>query len=436
MDNRKILSWVIVLSPWLSIYATFIDGVSIGDLSLIIALTIQLFKKFQGINKKNSYLLVYLLYCFFSIIALYFFVPVNVSMVLKRFVKLSLFFVFILIIDNKIDQQLFASAFSFFSRVLCGVVLIQFIIYSSFHYYVEFKIPFLHYCNDAADLFDYVASRSSSFRASSLFLEPAHFTYYISTYIAFLLFDYSKKKNTKRVIEAVVSTICMILSTSSTAIVAGLLVWFLFVFNTIINKRQKLIKKMVLVVFVLLVLILFVLVLLKSDILSFGLNRMLFSKNHSLATSVWGRLDSGNNYYSELPLLYKIIGNGIGNMPSSSSYFNGFFYILYCSGIIGLIIIFGGIIKTFFCSAALGKVISILLIAFSFSSPIIVSIYIILFYTLINRDRKVRTVQKKEEVIVHVAKSNHDIDIKERLKYANTMVSAFGEDKNIHSNGI
>ena len=100
--DSRFYAWSIVLYPWLSIYGTFVNGVSVGDLLLLIDLIYIAFLSRNGfkIRKPLSVRthLLFLIYCLLSVCCISLFVDVNLWFVAKRFLKYTLYIVVIIYI--------------------------------------------------------------------------------------------------------------------------------------------------------------------------------------------------------------------------------------------------------------------------------------------------------------------------------------------------
>lgn len=390
------VAWTLALYPWLSNYATFVNGMSIGDLLLIIDVVYGLFiysTYKQGIRScaHVGYFGVFLLYSFFSISLLVILSnhTVNNAMVIKRFIKFSLFIVAILMGTNGLsDKEAFAKALTIMGRACCIALVVQYLVFYTTSHYVEFKIPLLKYSNDVVESIDKEASQLVRFRPSSVFFEPAHFTYYMAGYTAFVLFYRNRKSKINRILEAMLTTICTVASVSSTALVVSGIIWGTYVVQLVVNHTEefKVRYRILILIVVVISFAVGIRYYLNSPELSYSLRRMLYSENETLATSVWGRLDSGKYYVERLQGIYKVFGMGLGNLPSVSSYFNSNYYVLYCTGYVGAGILLAWAAHVFFSGKIMGKVALVLLLALCFSSPIIISGYLIEYLMIIDLD--------------------------------------------------
>lgn len=388
--DSRFYAWSIVLYPWLSIYGTFINGVSVGDLLLLIDLVYIAFFSRNGfqIRKPLSVRIhvLFLTYCLLSVCFISLFVDVNFWFVAKRFLKYTLFIVVIIYMcKGACNKEEFYRGFTIFSRVSCVAIVIQYLVFYSMGKYVEFKIPLLKYCNDVVESIDYTSSALISFRPHSLFLEPAHFTYFISMYLIFLLFNSNRVSRINRIGEAIVVTACMISSVSSTAIIVAAIVWVSYLIQVLCNRKAEFVEnnRLLIIVIIAICAIVGFRFYMSSPQLSYSLNRLLFSQNETLATSTWGRLDSGKSLVESLNFAQKLFGMGLGNLPSASTYLSSVYYILYCTGYLGAIIYVIWGVHAFIESSLEGKLILVVVVALCVSSPIIISGYIMLYNALI-----------------------------------------------------
>ncbi len=389
--SEKFYAWSLALYPWLSNYATFVDGLSVGDLLFLVNILFFLGNAKQKIklfHNANFHLMFYA-YCFLSTAFMAMIVDFSAPMVLKRFIKFGLFvFTIFLAVNGYCDKKTFCKAFKFIARVSCVAIVIQYMVFYTLGYYIEFKIPFLKYCNDVVESLDYNASALISFRPHSIFLEPAHFTYFICTYLVFVLFYKGEKTSYKRVIEGLLVTVCMIISVSSTAVLLSMAIWLVYLVKVLVSSDKSFLSKhkITTILLVIVVASVFINFYLKTPQLSYSLFRLLPSENATLSDAVWSRLDSGEIYVNNLSGITAVLGMGFGNLPSASSYFTSYNYLLYCTGYVGLAIILLWGISVMVKGKFMSKMLVFIFLSLCSSSPIIISGYFVLYNVLIYID--------------------------------------------------
>ena len=304
--------------------------------------------------------------------------------VIKRIIKLGLFvFTIELLIPRYLDKHILYKTISIVSIAASIILLIQYVAYYSLGFYWEAKIPFLIYANEAIESFDYQVFQATTFRPSSIFLEPAHFSVYIVLYIGLKLFELNNRK--QDIYYAILASLCLVLSTSSTGLILVVFLWSFYFFYS--GKRfQEHSPGIVFKITLFSLLIGLGLIYINTPQLYYSYARISDFNN----VAVLGRIKGGEALLQNLTGFSRLIGVGFGNL-SEYVYFNSVNYFLYCTGYIGLFLLFLLLLFGFMLSNILGKVIVILFVALCFSSPIAITINIILYGAIIylNLNKKI-----------------------------------------------
>ena len=153
-----------------------------------------------------------------------------------------------------------------------------------------------------------------SFRASSLFLEPSYFTFFVGVPLAYQLLAQSEKTFNRSILFAVVITIALALSASSSGLVVGAIAWALFFFRSIKRNKMKRIEIDSSHAIAAILLILLLVVLLSSPLASQLLQRT------SGGASIGPRVLNSIETVGHMGTLEKITGVGINNLDSYISY--------------------------------------------------------------------------------------------------------------------
>ncbi len=388
INIKKLTAFIIVILPWIGNYRFFLTGLTLGDVALIVAMLLAIYKT-KGIYKtakggvNNSYkvLLVYLLYgIFVTLVSLVIGDYLNYGNVAKRSIKLVLYFgTIIFLLPNWLDYSRFSKIYKYFVYVSCFAIVMQYVGYYLGGVYLEFKLPFLSYSNEAVQDFDFVASRLSTFRPDSIFLEPSHFVYYIIGYIPMTLFKYTR--NTKNIYEAIFISLAVVMAKSSAAIFFLIFIWSFYVVQLLKNRKISIWTKNRLLI-VLLITLSFLVILITNTNLFEAVDRMMFSSNSGLATSVWSKLDGGDVYNEQLTVLQKITGVGFGNYPRPT-FATSINFIIFSTGYIGLFIVCLWVIKSYIQSNNVGKSMIVLSLMLFSAWYLIYSPTFILYCTII-----------------------------------------------------
>lgn len=338
---KKIVSLLIPLLPILSIYKSPIPKVDLSTFIICIIFALIIIKTKNDKSKliiKKSPLNLLLLYCFyiiasFSICLMKTSLSSELLTVIFRIGKMVLFTIFIVVcINHKIfdykysfsiyKKIILAScfmiifqtiAFYFFKKNIYGV-LMPLILQGDYHY-IEYDMIKLQYL----------------YRPCAFFLEPSNMTSYFSFFLAILL---SKKPNRNDILLSVFVTISMLLTTSGQAYLYGGLLWGIFLFSLM---RKKITKKTILVLLIVFLLLPIAINKLYNTEIVFKSLQRIVDGSASGGNAVIGRI-STLSYYQNLPIINKVFGVGYGN-PVPNVYLSSLTYTLYCTGVIGSIIV-------------------------------------------------------------------------------------------------
>lgn len=326
LRNKNIIailySIFIAIYPILCIYKG-IGSVTIGDFILI---GFTLYGLLHRMYKSKNFKFVF---CFLIYVALSLFLNMNLSSVtfsyipsvlIFRYAKLVLYFLSIFICNGKFfDFKIFKKAILCCSIICCAFLFLQYIMYYGFGKVITGHIPGLTiHLTEYAEI-DYEYFYSHFFRPCSLLLEPASFCQYIIVGLIISLFD---KKNNKVTLISLILSFGMILTTSGQGILYLFIVFFIF-FN---NKYKGGYKTLFFILIPIVVIMLYN----YSDAFRFSFDR-LFNENAQSA-----RFGS-YQYLFNMDFIHTVFGYGYGVTPNGE-YLAGLVYVMYGSGIIGLII--------------------------------------------------------------------------------------------------
>lgn len=383
--SAKIFSAIVALLPWLSIYATAINGVTIADLALICFIVyewLMISLRRKNLQFSSRWLMVLFTYLIISTMLRYLTMqPVNSMPVIFRITKFGMFcLVIISMFPGYLDKETLYRWIRYLALISCVAIIIQYIAHYTIGSYLEFKIPFLSYSNERVNSIDYMALQSNAFRPSSIFLEPAHFAMCSIIYVVILLFQTDVKRYNW--IEAIGVSICLVLSTSSTALVLLIIVWTIYSYNILTGKHTIYNKNMA-IVGIAGILILVALYFRETPQLYQTLERILDPNN----TAVTGRINAGDRLVQSLSGIERWIGVGFGNL-TEYIYMNSINYMAYCAGYIGSLIALGVLANAYMASGMIGKITAIIFFMLCFSSPIIISVTIIVYGAIFYVDNR------------------------------------------------
>lgn len=371
---KKIFTLLCILFPIIYTYITPVASVTLADIILIILMFLSILKiKNYKTNYKFSAFFLIILFVIITrqLLAIYTNTIANEDMF--SFIRVIMYYAFItLFVPLFYDTN---NAYKYYKNVALFAsifIILQYAVMLIFHKYIPGTLPFLKTSEDIA-IFNLKMSSTLFDRPRSIFIEPAHFAMYVSTFL--MLYLHTENKVNYKVL--FILTLALFISGSTTGISICIIIYLAyFINNTNLNKNN--ISKNLLLAF----------------IFAFSLIIFLNSKSFDLFIkrtfetnlAVSGRLGSYDLLFlNDFSNLKKILGIG---MYKTITFYPSVIRIFLFYGYIGVITYLSCIIYTYLHSNKLGKKILMIFFAFSFISSIVFSRWIILFYPLIINNKK------------------------------------------------
>lgn len=383
-----LFSWTVSFTPLLYAYASISPQISIADLLFICFSMIFAMNFFFNRSswRPNFFALkVFVFYLIISsLISILFSNVLYIDSIVARWSKTILFILVISLFPNYLKQRHFQRGLEVLCLFSSAIITVQYLMFFAFGYTRSLKIPLLNFVtSESVRTFSF-----ANFRPSAFFLEPAHFAYCLSLYLAYCLFSQHSKRRLS--FRPIVTTFAILLSTSSTGIVLLVFLWSLYLLKSLAYWRNP--RKM-LVYLVLLVIVLGVFVPLVLFVPQFfnSISRILDLES----VAVTGRIEAGSVYFESQEGVDKWIGVGFGNL-SKHVYFNTINYFRYCSGYIGVALFVFLLVSAFMRANLLGKAVVMMLLLTSFSSGIAISAFVVPYAAVIYSDFKERPGSEKD----------------------------------------
>lgn len=248
--------------------------------------------------------------------------PVNIGAEIPRFGKYLLFIGSVIVLANngKFSTEECLRAVRLIVHISFWIIIVQQGVWICFGYEVTNPLMVLFHHPE------YIQSArisGSFFRPAALFYEPSHLSQYCLIYLCFVLFRDDKELE----ISELFKTLLTILLTGSGI---GIMGAFAMMAYWAITERKMTVKRLM----ILIVGVLAVLYLLNTDYVRFVLARIFTENREYGGNAVVARWGKGIDFWLELPVIYKVIGTGFGNM-NPSGYVNGFGCMLNGTGLVG-----------------------------------------------------------------------------------------------------
>ena len=361
----------IAMCFFFSQYDFFVDGFSIAEFMLLSS-CIPMALVSRRIRTKYTGT-IFLYYCIGFLLSLIVIMisgenypMVSFGKMVTRWLRYGAYAVLIVLVAdncvfNDVGRNLILKIYYFFCYAFGIYAIIQAIVYLLFHYMLPINILPIAWSRTTDT--ESIASFAQNyyFRGFGPFQEPSYLSKFLLPGLAFSLFGWPNRDEGRTDWRlALIILIAIIFSTSvqGILIVAATMFAYVMTYNGLSWGRKALLITLIAIVSG---------VLLASSVSTTSLNRILaVFKGQSVGYSSNMRLFRGFAFWNEMPLLYKVISSGLGNMANFAYEYNittaydfpqrtanyleygsGISLILVQSGIIGFVMIFGWFIRSF-----------------------------------------------------------------------------------------
>lgn len=345
---RKVFSIFIAAMPLFASYYSGLPGFTVCDVGLVFFTLISLFVLNHSVEYSFNVtimmvgVVVIIVVSMISIITQSFFnfAEPPIRDIFIRIIRYA-FYVFValfvckkllnihMLVKSVVDIALIATAF----------LIVQVAMYRIFGVYIKGTVSFIPLYVDGYNAADRMVF-GDMFRATSFFLEPAHYSRYAAIALSIILFKNKTVKN-KDIVRGVFISAGIILSTSSQGYILLALIWFVFIFIKLQHIQSAFAMCLAIVVICLSPILLYIV--LKIPVVSLTLKRSLDGLSTGQNAATEARL-GGIKYFLNLPAVYKIIGMGFGNIPDKS-WMSSAAYWLYGGGLVTFCVFFIFMVK-------------------------------------------------------------------------------------------
>lgn len=333
---RAFYSAVLAWSALLGIYRSFIPGISLAELLLLICAVLStfFFRHRNGlVNPSAIWLLLFAVYCLcISLIALLLGRWYDIAW-FQRVIRF-LFYIFCVLFMSRtlFDKDVFFRHINMFLWLLFIGIVFQYIMFYGTGRYVMLYGNYLPLMTDELlsvnfeKIFEY-----SAFRPSSFLTEPAHIAQAALIPFTYNLYKASESNNRKNIFTTVIIGLTILLSKSLWGyFLVGLVLLFWFLDTT---KRTRSLSWYIIAPIVLGVILI---VVLNSSLWSDTFSRLDF--HNILGSQAFTGRFTGYEDYFGLPFGRKIFGSGFGAVISRPIS-NSILFTLVGEGIIGLLML-------------------------------------------------------------------------------------------------
>lgn len=310
-----LLSYAILLGPLLGQYASFVPGISLGELLLIVStILILLYNKGYRV-KLNRVKPLLLLYFFGTTISLFsFLLQQQLSLlVITRMIRFSFYLFLVILCSCNLNKLVILKAYKKLCIVISAYIILQFIIFNIFGVLLPFKLLPFPWMDGRIYGVEEATHWATIFylRPSGFFLEPAYAAQFLLPGLLFSLYGWSINKPQKiNLLSFFLVLTALLLTNSSTGILISLIIIFMY-FAQLVKKNKKyvdVIKNAFIVIFVIAIFLFFT----QSELFNRTVRYVIGNISGGGSTAL--RVFRGFAVFLELPMLFKFIGVGHGNL--------------------------------------------------------------------------------------------------------------------------
>lgn len=217
INISKLCSWIVILFMPLSLYGTYIEKITVGDISLILGIIIAIYliatKKINIREIIANEILIYIVLIIMNSLVQFFFDAKGIKDGIFSLLRYLMFMFFVMIIPKHfLEKEYTYKIYEKIGIIFAIYSLIQFFCFYAFKYILPINILPLKTSTDLSIIQN--ISRYSNgrvlFRPYSVFIEPSYFSIFES-YLLYWLLN-CKKHNNKDNIKIITLTLAMIIS--------------------------------------------------------------------------------------------------------------------------------------------------------------------------------------------------------------------------------
>lgn len=391
----KYLPYIFAFFPILNIYETgIIPALSIGQILLFIFFFIYI--------RHNRIYLQFHLFIGYSIIITIFCLlkpGISANESIHELIALFIFFILYSFVIKDVDYIMFSIGLKILGFISLFFFFFQYLL-SLIGIHVIGIIPGIPLSN-GTDPNMFHSSHLLMDRLSSIFQEPAHYAEFMSMFLTTVLFKY--KHFRKKIILAILISMSIILCQSAGGYILFSVSWICWLKFYLKKKKHKF-KYIIPILFTGIIMIV---LLIKTEMVGTVLNRYqtlsITPENSEYGFSSYLRLIRGYIPFIEGSIFDKIFGHGVGTLlsfvrmnPNSmflaitdydANWINSFQFILFSTGLIGVILFFTKLFRLYKRTSYMGKTLMIIYILALCSSGMLLTASSMLFLYIIYEEQ-------------------------------------------------
>lgn len=389
-NTSKLYTCFLVVMPSIAMYKTPVPGFNAAELIFLLFFLFWI-RDYQKENcnnlltKSKTDILLFLVYLW-SIPMLMSILFGNERLdVLIRTIRISYYFIIVALLSKKyLKLDEFRSLLQLYCIVNVLFLLTQYVSYyiwgTALHGFIR-GIPLY---DSSYETLDYSKIYHAFLRPSGLFLEPAHCARFLLIGLCCSFFKPRKK------ITPIIISFGVILTTSGQGLLILVGIWGLYILN-ILFKSKSIIQRRNWVLAIVIVVPLLLICFSQFSVVQNTVRRI--TSGGSLFTNGATQARFGTIKYAfGRGFLVSLFGSGYGSVPYNGAWMSGITYILFGSGLLGLLIILSLILNCIrngnLCSKYVSILISILLISDDSFNNYIIIVFLSLMILVEQNNRK------------------------------------------------
>ena len=310
--------------PVTSIYVSPFPGIDFGTMCILLFSILMLIN--MPSIKLDSYLIVLLAYFFIITIPLIIGITTNnyssTSSVLNRLFRFILLVIMMIGFGytTYFDEKKYTKALRVASLIVASYAIIQAVTF----YFFRFKLRNIFGTERGGAVFSTsLGEYETVYRPPSFFLEPSGVSYFLTPFLCYVLFR-KRKMSGWDILSAMIITLGIVVSTSGQGLFIIAICWGIW------GLRQMRSQRITGLLIILICSFLF----LRSYDLNYTISRITTNEELNAVDARSG----GYELVKELPGNSIVFGTGYGNYVESI-YYSSFAEILFCTGIVGFLIV-------------------------------------------------------------------------------------------------
>ena len=378
IHKLKILfTTLVIVYPILSVYYSGFSSLTVADVLLLILLVPIFFHYFR--YKKISIRKSWIPFLIFLVVQ---FLVLNLHGIddygIMRIFRFALYYLVIAIGNSEFfDINYGHKVLRNISLCVSIFGLIQAVGIYVFGVYIPGVLKFLPIMRE--ELLTYGSEYvSGTLRVRSVFGEPAHLAIYLCVYLIISLLSEGKKN----IREALIVTLCLIFSVSSTAYYLLFFIWGVYLLKSLWEKRDVSANTVIYVICVCFICVIGIIILFNS-----GLWKLFWERNFVTGSSISGRISGYEQAFNKMytpDVLNRLFGHGYDDYRGTYQfhYFAGIPLLYWYMGYVGLGLFLLIILWEFIISKGIvSKMLIIVIFMLGFVEQIYVSYNLMLYMT-------------------------------------------------------